>query len=193
MPDVRYRAAFAEAYIRCLALAAGLNVLRAEIDDDGVDVTIRYSGEVGYVASPAVDVQVKSWSAPSGSGAAWHYDGLNEPQFNKLAGTNYQMPRFLAVLVVPAERERLADDRHAVLPNPPRRPAPRRNPLRRGVADPAGHAEHPQRRRPSRTRRRPRGVRREGPGRPEPPTGTGTAGTRQARKLTLPPPPLRHA
>ncbi|MGH3734223.1 MAG: DUF4365 domain-containing protein [Micromonosporaceae bacterium] len=109
MPDARYQGAFAENYIQSLALAAGLNVLRAVIDDDGVDMMIRYSGEVGNVASPGVDVQVKSWSTPSGSAEFWHFDGLNEQQYNKLAGGNNQMPRFLVVLIVPAERDRFTE------------------------------------------------------------------------------------
>jgi hypothetical protein len=109
VPDARYQGAFAESYIRSLALASGLNVLHAVVDDDGVDAMIRYSGEVGAVASPGVDVQVKSWSTPSGSDAHWHFDGLNEQQYNRLAGRNYQMPRFLVVLVVPADRSRFAE------------------------------------------------------------------------------------
>jgi uncharacterized protein DUF4365 len=109
VPDARYQGAFAESYIRSLALAAGLNVLHAAVDDDGVDAMIRYSGDVGTVASPGVDVQVKSWSTPKGSDVFWHFDGLNEQQYNRLAGDNYQMPRFLVVLVVPADRSGLAE------------------------------------------------------------------------------------
>jgi hypothetical protein len=109
MPDARYQGAYAESYIRSLALASGLNVLRAEIDDDGVDAMIRYSGEIGTIASPGVDVQVKSWSTPRKDGEFWKFDGLNEQQFNKLAGLNYQMPRFLIVLIVPTDRVRLAE------------------------------------------------------------------------------------
>jgi len=84
-------------------------VLHAAIDDDGVDVMIRYSGEVGYIASPGIDVQVKSWSTPRVSADCWAYDRLNEQQFNKLVGTNRQMPRYLVVLVVPADPERLTE------------------------------------------------------------------------------------
>lgn len=109
MPDVRYRGAFAESYVRTLALAAGLNVLRAEIDDDGVDAMIRYSGKVGALASPGIDVQIKSWSNPSGSAGAWHYDGLNQQQYNELVDHNYQMPRYLVLLIVPGDQRRLAE------------------------------------------------------------------------------------
>jgi Domain of unknown function (DUF4365) len=109
VPDVRYRGAFAEYYVRALALAAGLNVLHATVDDDGVDAMIRYSGEVGVIASPGIDVQVKSWSNPAGSSSAWHYDGLNQKQYNKLVGDNYQMPRYLVLLIVPKDQARLAE------------------------------------------------------------------------------------
>lgn len=109
VPDMRYRGAFAESYVRTLALAAGLNVLRAEVDDDGVDVMIRYSGRVGPLASPGIDVQIKSWSSPSGSASAWHYDGLNQQQYDQLVGHDYQMPRYLVLLIVPDDHRRLAE------------------------------------------------------------------------------------
>jgi Domain of unknown function (DUF4365) len=109
VPDVRYRGAFAESYVRTLALAAGLNVLHAAVDDDGVDAMIRYSGTVGALASPGIDVQIKSWSSPSGSDSDWHYDGLNQQQYDKLVGDNYQMPRYLILLIVPSDQHRLAE------------------------------------------------------------------------------------
>jgi hypothetical protein len=108
VPDVRYRGAFAESYVRTLALAAGLNVLRPEIDDDGIDAMIRYSGAVGPLASPGIDVQIKSWSSPSGSAGAWHYDGLNQQQYNQLVGDS-QMPRYLVLVIVPSDQNRLAE------------------------------------------------------------------------------------
>ena len=109
MPDVRYRGAFAESYVRTLALAAGLNVLRPEIDDDGIDAMIRHTGRVGPVPSPGIDIQIKSWSSPSGSHVAWHYDGLNQQQYNQLVGDDYQMPRYLVLVLVPSDQHRLAE------------------------------------------------------------------------------------
>ena len=48
----------------------------------------------------AIDVQVKSWSSPRRSAAAYNFNGLNEKQFNKLAG-QFTVPRYLFLVVVP--------------------------------------------------------------------------------------------
>jgi len=111
VPDARYQGAYAEMYIRSLALAAGLNALTYTIDD-GLDVQIRYTDDADSPALrswPGVDLQVKSWSTPRGGGDFWTFDRLNEKQFNKLAGDDYTVPRYLVVLVVPADRLRLTE------------------------------------------------------------------------------------
>jgi hypothetical protein len=77
---------FGQDYVRVLASAAGLLVYTPDLDYDGIDLLIRWPGQVGAAASPAIDVQVKSWSNPRKSGGSWRFDGLNELQFNKLAG-----------------------------------------------------------------------------------------------------------
>lgn len=90
--------------MRVLASAAGLLVYTPDLDYDGVDFLLRWPGANGPSASPAIDVQVKSWSVPAKSGGFLRFDGLNESQFNKLAGPNFQVPRYLFVVVVPSER-----------------------------------------------------------------------------------------
>jgi hypothetical protein len=92
---------FGEDYIRVLASAAGLVVWTPNKDYDGVDLGIRYPGIIGQAAAPAIDVQIKSWSNPRKSGSNWRFDGLNEPQFNKLAGQAYTTPRYLFLVIVP--------------------------------------------------------------------------------------------
>jgi hypothetical protein len=92
---------FGQDYIRVLASAAGLLVYTPDLDYDGIDLGIRWPGRVGWAASPAIDVQVKSWSNPHKSGSDWRFDGLNEVQFNKLAGQAYTVPRYLFLVVVP--------------------------------------------------------------------------------------------
>ncbi|RBQ17114.1 DUF4365 domain-containing protein [Spongiactinospora rosea] len=99
---------FAEDYVRALASAAGLIVYKDDIDHDGIDFGFRYPGRAGHIASPAIEVQVKSWSVPSGKGPDLHYDGLNELQYNKLVAGPFLVPRYLFVVVVPADRERYA-------------------------------------------------------------------------------------
>jgi Domain of unknown function (DUF4365) len=90
-----------EDYVRVLASAAGLLVYTPDKDYDGVDFLLRWPGRVGPAASPAIDVQVKSWSRPQKSGGTWRFDGLTEVQFNKLAGRDFVVPRYLFLVVVP--------------------------------------------------------------------------------------------
>jgi Domain of unknown function (DUF4365) len=96
---------FGEDYVRVLASAAGLIVRTDDIDYDGVDFGFKLPDTV----SPAIDVQVKSWSTPRAVGGQWSYDRLNEKQFNRLAGDDYTVPRFLLVVLVPPSPEAYAD------------------------------------------------------------------------------------
>jgi hypothetical protein len=100
---------FGEDYIRVLASAAGLLVYTPDLDYDGIDFGIRWPGRVGSAASPAIDVQVKSWSTPHKSGGTWRFDGLNELQFNKLAGQAYTVPRYLFLVIVPESVDTYAE------------------------------------------------------------------------------------
>jgi hypothetical protein len=112
VPDARYQGEYAEMYIKSLALSAGLNVLTYAVDD-GIDAMVRYTSDDDSDSDelrswPGVDLQVKSWSTPSGSADYWTFDRLNEKQFNKLAGDHVH-PRYLVVLLVPEDRLRLAE------------------------------------------------------------------------------------
>ncbi len=96
---------FGEDYVRVLASAAGLIVSKADLDVDGVDLLLRLPDH----PFPAIDVQVKSWARPRKSGGTWRFDGLNEVQFNKLAGRDYLIPRYLFLVVVPADPVRYSE------------------------------------------------------------------------------------
>jgi hypothetical protein len=104
--DIRnHQGKFGEDYVRVLASAAGLVVGGYDVDHDGIDLTLLLPGPFREVTSPRVDVQVKSWSAPkrTASGEHWLFRGLNEVQFNKLAGDNFTVPRYLFLIVVPSD------------------------------------------------------------------------------------------
>jgi hypothetical protein len=96
---------FGQDYIRVLASAAGLLVFTPDLDHDGVDFLIRWPGKIGAAASPAIDAQVKSWSRPRNIDGYLHFNGLNEVQFNKLAGSDYTVPRYLFLVTVPPDKE----------------------------------------------------------------------------------------
>jgi hypothetical protein len=99
----RLQGKFGEDYVRVLASAAGLLVYTYDLDADGIDLGFRFPGRVNHVASPAIEAQVKTWSKPSGQAGEWHFNGLNEVQFNKLAGDDYSVPRFLFLILVPSD------------------------------------------------------------------------------------------
>lgn len=99
----RLQGKFGEDYVRVLASAAGLLVYTYDLDGDGIDLGFRFPGRVNRVASPAIEAQVKTWSKPSGRAGDWHFDGLNEVQFNKLAGDDYSVRRFLFLVLVPPD------------------------------------------------------------------------------------------
>ena len=104
MLDVHnHQGKFGQDYIRVLASAAGLIVWTPDLDRDGVDLGIRWPGEVGAAAFPAIDAQVKSWSNPRKSGGYWRFGGLDEVQFNQLAGSACTVPRYLFLVVVPPD------------------------------------------------------------------------------------------
>ncbi|GAA3560795.1 hypothetical protein GCM10022419_046780 [Nonomuraea rosea] len=109
MIDVRqHQGKFGEDYVRVLASAAGLIVLKDDLDVDGIDLGFRATGRYGRVYSPTVEAQIKTWSAPSVSAGHLIYRGLNEWQFNKLAGADFAIPRFLFVICVPPDYQRYA-------------------------------------------------------------------------------------
>ncbi|GAB1824643.1 DUF4365 domain-containing protein [Herbidospora sp. RD11066] len=97
---------FGQDYVRAIASAAGLLVYQYDLDYDGIDLGFRYPGRTGEVASPAIEVQVKSWSVPRVDGPDLQFRGLNEVQYNKLVHGPFLVPRFLFVVVVPRETSR---------------------------------------------------------------------------------------
>jgi hypothetical protein len=101
LDDRNHQGKFGEDYVRVLASAAGLIVSTPDLDIVGVDFSLHWPARTGTAAYPTIDVQVKSWSQPRNSGGIWRFDGLNEVQFNKLAGGGYTAPRYLFLVVVP--------------------------------------------------------------------------------------------
>ncbi|MDX6260305.1 MAG: hypothetical protein QOH84_1993 [Kribbellaceae bacterium] len=97
---------FGEDYVRVLASAAGLLISQDDIDYDGVDFCIKKHTATGW--SPRIEVQVKTTSRPKRRAAAFDFDGLNQSQFNKLAGPDFVVHRFLFLIIVPAKTDEYA-------------------------------------------------------------------------------------
>jgi hypothetical protein len=109
---------YGEIYFHALATAAGAVSTATKGGDDieGIDFKIGLPYEVRGVRYPQIGVQVKTASAPqlSANGAVWKFRGLDEVQYNDLAGL-FQVPRFLVVITVPKERGHYARVTHEAL------------------------------------------------------------------------------
>ncbi|MCO8277071.1 DUF4365 domain-containing protein [Actinoplanes sp. TRM 88003] len=104
MLDARqHQGKFGEDYVRVLASAAGLVVTKEDIDADGVDLGLKSVAGRARTYSPTIEAQVKTWSTPSVSAGYLNYRGLDEWQFNRLAGPNFSIRRYLFLITVPAE------------------------------------------------------------------------------------------
>lgn len=89
-----------EGFVFAMACSAGLNVSRPSLDIDGVDWLIGYPGQLGTVRSPKIEVQVKTWSAPSGDSTSLLYR-MKVGHHNALAGANFALRRYLILVTVP--------------------------------------------------------------------------------------------
>jgi hypothetical protein len=99
---------FGEDYVRVLASAAGLLVSKDDVDHDGVDLCIKMPGRSVFGWSPRIEVQVKTTSRPRLRAAAFDFDGLNQSQFNRLAGPDFVVRRYLFLVIVPQKAEEYA-------------------------------------------------------------------------------------
>jgi Domain of unknown function (DUF4365) len=97
---------FGEDYVRTIASAAGLIVYTPDLDIDGIDLSVRVPRHVGRPASPGIDIQVKTTSRPRFVGSDIAFDGLDQRQFNHLAGDDSTFPRYLFLLLTPREPDR---------------------------------------------------------------------------------------
>ncbi|GGP71246.1 DUF4365 domain-containing protein [Streptomyces melanogenes] len=100
--DNGHRGAFGEEFIRMLATAANLDVTRKERDRVGVDWQLGYAGRRGTRRFPAIEAQVKCTSSPDVNGDHIRYK-LKVKNYNQLAGPDYEMPRFLFLVLAPAD------------------------------------------------------------------------------------------
>ncbi|MCX2922134.1 MULTISPECIES: DUF4365 domain-containing protein [Streptomyces] len=100
--DNRHRGAFGEEFIRMLATAADLDVTSKLRDRVGVDWQLGYSGRRGTRRYPAIEAQVKCTSSPDVREDHIRFP-LKVKNYNQLAGADYEMPRFLFLVLAPAD------------------------------------------------------------------------------------------
>ncbi|MGX6602711.1 DUF4365 domain-containing protein [Micromonosporaceae bacterium Da 78-11] len=107
----RHQGLHGEGFIYALACAGGFTSSKANLDLDGVDRQIAHAGPRGTSRSPKIELQVKSSSVPTLAGDVIRHR-LDVAHFNHLAGSGFQIPRFLSVVIVPADAEHYATCTH---------------------------------------------------------------------------------
>lgn len=100
---------FGADYVRVLASAAGLLWSQDDVDMDGIDLCLKLPGRTPRGFSPRIDVQVKTVSSVVTSRGVLPFDGLTRAQFDRLAGADAVVPRYLFVVHVPRRADQYAD------------------------------------------------------------------------------------
>ena len=96
-----------EGFIHAMACASGFTTSKMNLDVDGVDWQVAHPGPKGTTRSPKIEVQVKTASTPDIKGDSFKYR-LTVRHYNFLAGPGFQVPRYLALVVVPPNRKAYA-------------------------------------------------------------------------------------
>src|SRR6185437_10576688 len=93
---------FNVAYVNALAAQAGLNNARTDVDDDSVDLYLVGKGYEGQIRNPHIQLQLKCTSTDLITGSLLKFP-LSRKNYDDLRGANVLCPRYLVVLVVPAD------------------------------------------------------------------------------------------
>lgn len=100
--DNNHRGDFGEQFIRMLAAAANIDAARRERDRVGVDWQLGHPGRPGTRRFPIIEAQVKCTSSPDVHPDHISYD-LKVKNYNQLAGREYDVPRFLFLVLAPTD------------------------------------------------------------------------------------------
>jgi hypothetical protein len=90
---------FSFAYVRAIAAVAQVAVTEPELDDDSVDLNLRFRGGVGLIRSPQLDVQVKCTASHLLDDGHLSF-ALKIKNYDELRPTNVLVPRILVVVTV---------------------------------------------------------------------------------------------
>lgn len=97
-----HRGDFGEQFIRMLAAAANIDAAHRERDRVGVDWQLGHPGRPGTRRYPVIEAQVKCTSSPEVHSEHIAYD-LKTKNYNQLAGRDYDIPRFLFLVLAPTD------------------------------------------------------------------------------------------
>jgi len=102
MDPQKQKEEFNYAYVCALAAHAGLNRISSAVDDDSIDVSFKSKGYIGHlVRSPQIEFQLKCTSQNLVDGDVIKFS-LSRKNYDDLRGDDFASPRYLAVLLVPA-------------------------------------------------------------------------------------------
>jgi len=102
MDPQKQKEEFNYAYVCALAAHAGLNRISSAVDDDSIDVSFKSKGYIGrLVRSPQIEFQLKCTSQNLVDGDVIKFS-LSRKNYDDLRGDDFASPRYLAVLLVPA-------------------------------------------------------------------------------------------
>lgn len=105
MDPQKQKEQFNYAYVCALAAQAGLNRVDAVVDDDSIDVSFKSKGYLGKpIRSPQIECQLKCTSQNCVDGETIKYP-LSRKNYDDLRGSDFASPRYLAVLLVPADSD----------------------------------------------------------------------------------------
>lgn len=97
-----HRGHFGEQFIRMLAAAANIDATGRDRDRVGVDWQLGHPGRPGMHRFPVIEAQVKCTSSPLLRDNHIAYD-MEVRHYNDLAGQDYNVPRFLFLVLTPAD------------------------------------------------------------------------------------------
>lgn len=93
---------FNVAYVGAMAAQAGINPARTDVDDDSVDIYFVGRNYSGRIRNPQIQIQFKCTAQNLISGSNIKFS-LKRKNYDDLRGRNVLCPRYLAVLLVPAD------------------------------------------------------------------------------------------
>lgn len=103
MDPQKQKEQFNLAYVCALAAQAGLNRVNGDVDDDSIDISFKSRGFRGQpIRSPQIEFQLKCSSRDLVDGEVIKYP-LSRKNYDDLRGSDFASPRYLAVLLVPAD------------------------------------------------------------------------------------------
>jgi hypothetical protein len=91
---------FSIAYVRAVASVVGCNVIKPEIDEDSIDLSLAMKMDSGRIRYSKLDMQLKCTSKSSIINSVIQYD-LHEKNFDNLRNPDCLVPRVLIVTLVP--------------------------------------------------------------------------------------------